>query len=401
MLDLQFDVTLGSFRAAINLSSARGETTVILGESGSGKTTVLRVLAGLLTPQEGSFRLDDDVYLDTANGVEIPAQDRPIGYVFQDYALFPHLSVYDNIAFGLKMQRIRKTEIRQRVAQALTQAHLVGYDDRRPRELSGGQQQRVAIARALALRPRLLLLDESLSALDIQTRRQVVRELRQILSELQLTTVMVSHQYSDALNLANHIMVLEGGTVIQEGSHLDLLRHPRSSYIAEMTGVNRFEGTILRYDANSGTCRVLIIGDDDFRLEIDGVEGDASDADPRLSVGATATVVIHPRNITLSATVPDAASGNVISCVVSQMTPISANLSAVRDQIEGLFRVDAIIDPHLPMLTADITLDSSSHDWLSEGTTLLADIDPRDVLVFADQPGLHASPLPSELPVGR
>ena len=181
MLDLHFDVTLGSFRAAIDLSTPSGETTVVLGESGSGKTTVLRVLAGLLSPQKGLLVLDDDVYLDTDKGIAVPTQDRPIGYVFQDYALFPHLSVYDNIAFGLKMQRIPKGEVRQRVAQALTQAHLVGYDDRRPRELSGGQQQRVAIARALALRPRLLLLDESLSALDIQTRHQVVRELREIL----------------------------------------------------------------------------------------------------------------------------------------------------------------------------------------------------------------------------
>ena len=304
MLDLHFDVTLGSFRAAINLSTPSGETTVVLGESGSGKTTVLRVLAGLLSPQQGLLVLDDDVYLDTDKGIAVPTQDRPIGYVFQDYALFPHLSVYDNIAFGLKMQRMPKTEVRQRVAQALTQAHLVGYDDRRPRELSGGQQQRVAIARALALRPRLLLLDESLSALDIQTRHQVVRELREILADLGLTSVMVSHQYSDALNLAHHIMVLERGLVIQEGTHLDLLQHPRSSYIAELTGVNRFEGTIV------ATTTPPALGGFGSRqgavamIEVEGVRGIGSDRDDGLSVGAPAIVVVHPRNVQLGATIP-------------------------------------------------------------------------------------------------
>jgi molybdate transport system ATP-binding protein len=382
VLDLYFDVTLGSFRAAVKLRTGSGETTVILGESGSGKTTVLRVLAGLLSPQQGSFVLDDDVYLDTAKGVEVPAQDRPIGYVFQDYALFPHLSVYDNIAFGLKMQRISKSEIRSRVAQALAQAHLVGYDDRRPRELSGGQQQRVAIARALALRPRLLLLDESLSDLDIQTRRQVVRELREILEELHLTTVMVSHQYSDALNLAHHIMVLEGGMVIQEGTHIDLLRHPKSSYIAEMTGVNRLEGLISAWDRTSGVCRMSLPRGDGTEIVIDGCSGFVPDSGPRLSVGQRATAVIHPRHVTLSPDRATTAGGNTVSCVISQVTPVSANLSAAGNQMEGLMRVVALIDHSLPTLTADVAIDSSTQDPLPEGATVNACFDQRDVMVF-------------------
>jgi molybdate transport system ATP-binding protein len=386
VLALDFDVTLGSFRAAVKLRSGIGETTVILGESGSGKTTVLRVLAGLLSPQQGSFVLDDQVYLDTGTRVEVPVQNRPIGYVFQDYALFPHLSVYDNIAFGLKMQRVAKNEIRTRVAQALAQAHLVGYDDRRPRELSGGQQQRVAIARALALRPRLLLLDESLSALDIQTRRQVVRELRDILSELQLTTVMVSHQYSDALNLAHHIMVLEGGRVIQEGNHLDLLRHPKSSYIAEMTGVNRLTGTIMRHDRDSGFTRFGVPGDHETRLEIDGSDGRVPEDSGQLAVGDRAIAVIHPRNVRLSTHPPTAFSNSPISCVVSQVTPVSTSLSTVADRMEGLLRVVTVIDPGLPTLTADITVDSSTELPYSEGTTVYASIEPSDVTVFPDEP---------------
>jgi molybdate transport system ATP-binding protein len=400
MLNLDFDVTLGSFRAAVKLTSESGETTVILGESGSGKTTVLRVLAGLLSPQHGSFVLNEEVYLDTATRIEVPAQDRPVGYVFQDYALFPHLSVYDNIAFGLKMQRVAKKQIRQRVAQALAQAHLVGYDDRRPRELSGGQQQRVAIARALALRPRLLLLDESLSALDIQTRRQVVRELRDILSELQLTTVMVSHQYSDALNLAHHIMVLEGGRVIQEGTHLDLLRHPKSSYIAEMTGVNRFEGSIVRYDPDSGSCRFALAGDQETRLEIEGSDGLGPRPRERLAVGDRAIAVIHPRHVKLSIHPPTALSHAPISCVVSQVTPVSASLSAKNDRMEGLVRVVMVIDPRLPTLTADITVDPAidlPYPY-SEGTTVYATVEPGDVTVFPDEPARQVAEPPESSP---
>jgi molybdate transport system ATP-binding protein len=391
VLDLHFDVTLGSFRAAIDLSTPSGETTVVLGESGSGKTTVLRVLAGLLSPQKGFLVLDDDVYLDTDKGIAVPTQDRPIGYVFQDYALFPHLSVYDNIAFGLKMQRIPKGEVRQRVAQALTQAHLVGYDDRRPRELSGGQQQRVAIARALALRPRLLLLDESLSALDIQTRHQVVRELREILADLGLTSVMVSHQYSDALNLAHHIMVLERGLVIQEGTHLDLLQHPRSSYIAELTGVNRFEGTIVRYDGATGTCRVRLSTENSGYVEVDGVHGLGSDRGDGLSVGAAAIVVVHPRNVQLCSTIPSLQADNVVPCVVSQVTPVSASLSAAGPRMEGLLRAVTLVDPLLPTLTADMTVDVSSHVTFSEGDQVSACFSPRDVSVFANEIRTHSS----------
>jgi molybdate transport system ATP-binding protein len=389
MLNLHFDVTLGTFRAAVNLSTGSGGTTVILGESGSGKTTVLRILAGQLAPQQGSFVLDDEVYLDTAKGIAVPTQDRPIGYVFQDYALFPHMSVYDNIAFGLKMQRFHKAEIRTRVAQALTQAHLVGYDDRRPRELSGGQQQRVAIARALALRPRLLLLDESLSALDIQTRRQVVRELREVLEDLGLTTVMVSHQYSDALNLAHHILVLERGLVIQEGTHLDLLQHPRSSYIAEMTGVNRFEGTILRYDDAAGICRVRLSTGDSGNLEIEGVRGLGSDGSTDLFAGAPVIAVVHPRNVVFCPNSPRVRDENAVPCVVSQVTPLSASVSTASDRMEGLLRVVALIDPVLPTLTADMTVDSSSQWKLSDGDHVTACFSPRDVRVYVNDPPTH------------
>jgi molybdate transport system ATP-binding protein len=231
LLEVEFEAQLGSFHIEMGFEAAPGKTTVLLGESGSGKSTVLKFISGLLTAKHGLLIIDDELYVDTTEGFSIPAEERPVGFVFQDYVLFPHLSVFDNVAFGLKMQKIDKKVIEQRVGEALEQVHLVGHNDRHPKELSGGQQQRVAIARALALSPQLLLLDESLSALDIQTRHEVARELREILLRLKLTTVMVSHQYTDALNFADHIIVLEQGKVIQAGDHLDLLRHPHSAYV--------------------------------------------------------------------------------------------------------------------------------------------------------------------------
>ena len=157
MLEARFAKSFGSFSLDVEFGSESGRTTVILGESGSGKSMVLKMLSGLLAPDDGFFALDGRTYVDTARKVRVPPQERPVGYVFQDYVLFPHLSVVDNVGFGLRMQRVPKAEIRERVAEALAQVHLVGYDDRRPAQLSGGQQQRVAIARALALRPALLL----------------------------------------------------------------------------------------------------------------------------------------------------------------------------------------------------------------------------------------------------
>ena len=249
--------------------------------------------------------IDDELYVDTSKKFSIPAEERPIGYVFQDYVLFPHLSVVDNVAFGLRMQNMTDEEVDQRVAEALEQVHLVGYDDRHPKELSGGQQQRVAIARALALQPQLLLLDESLSALDIQTRHEVARELREILLRLKLTTVMVSHQYSDALNFADHIIVLEQGRVIQEGAHLDLLRHPRSvlhrgdGRREQVRGHRRLgrraRGHLSRLAARRRSAVV----------EIEAAPGDPLDR------GSEVSVILHPRRVTLHAADPASVTANV------------------------------------------------------------------------------------------
>lgn len=381
-LDLRFTTTLGSFHADIALSSELGETTVVLGESGSGKTTVLRVLAGLLSPDDGRFKLDDTVYLDTGVGVEVPPEQREIGYVFQDYALFPHLSVRDNVGFGLRMQRVPRKEARQRIAEALEQVHLVGYDERRPGQLSGGQQQRVAIARALVLRPRLLLLDESLSALDIQTRRQVVRELRELLAELNLTTVMVSHQYSDALALAHRIVVLEQGRVVQQGNHVDLLRAPMSAYVAELVGVNRLSGTCLAVERD--LCRVAVQPDGGgAALELLGALGPGADS---LLPGDTAVVVVHPRDIILGGHPPAATRPNTLRGTVAQAMPVSVRPAAQPGRVDGLIRVGVTVGHET--VTADVSTDTVQDSSLAKDATVCLSFAPESATVLPRPPDL-------------
>ncbi|HXX77934.1 MAG TPA: ATP-binding cassette domain-containing protein, partial [Ktedonobacteraceae bacterium] len=319
---------------------------------------------------KGHFVLDDEIYVDTKQHIDVPPQERPIGFVFQDYVLFPHLSVFDNVAFGLRMQGTHKKEMRQRVGEALEQVHLVGYDERRPKQLSGGQQQRVAIARALAMKPQLLLLDESLSALDIQTRREVEQELRQILSRLQLTTVMVSHQYIDALLFGNQIIVLDNGKVIQQGKHLDLLLHPQSSYIAEMVGVNLFKGRVVSTDA-SMLHTIALSNGNEKGLEVIAI----SQEDPHttlLTPQQEVSVVVDPRSITLHQSKPESSARNVFAGQIIQIVPVSAAFSEADKKMEGLMRVSMSIDPSLPPLTADITVSSSNQMDLSPGKEIYA-----------------------------
>jgi molybdate transport system ATP-binding protein len=355
MLDAQFDKLLGSFHLDMRFSSESGKTTVILGESGCGKSTVLRLLAGLLHPDKGHFVLDDEVYVDTKQHIDVPPQERPVGFVFQDYVLFPHLSVFDNVAFGLRMQGAHKKEIEQRVGEALEQVHLVGYDNRRPKQLSGGQQQRVAIARAL-------------SALDIQTRREVEQELRQILSRLQLTTVMVSHQYIDALLFGHQIIVLDKGKVIQQGKHLDLLLQPHSSYIAEMVGVNLLQGRVVSTDA-SGVHTITLPTSNGEKLEVIAVTQDDTTT---LRPGQEISVVVDPRSITLHQSRPESSARNVFRGEIIQNVPVSAAFSEADKKMEGLMRVSMFIDPSLPPLTADITVSSSTQMDLSQGKMIYA-----------------------------
>jgi molybdate transport system ATP-binding protein len=213
--------------------------TVLFGPSGAGKSTALRCLAGLDRPERGVIRFGDEIWLDAARGIFLPPQRRRIGYLFQDYALFPHLRVAQNIGYGLR--KVAAPERRQRIEEITALLGLVGLEDHYPRQLSGGQQQRVALARALVCRPRLLLLDEPLSALDAPTREHLRRQLRDWLVELRISTILVTHDRIEALALGDHVVVLDAGQVRQSGSVQQVFSAPVDVAVARIVGVDTIE----------------------------------------------------------------------------------------------------------------------------------------------------------------
>jgi molybdate transport system ATP-binding protein len=218
---------------------------VLFGPSGAGKSLTLQLLAGLLRPDRGRVVLDGQVLLDTAAGIHVPPQRRRVGYVFQGYALFPHLTVAENVGFGLR-DRPRE-ERRGRTTEVLERLGLAGLERRYPRELSGGQRQRVALGRALAVDPALLLLDEPLSALDLPLRRALRDELRQTLAAWDRAAVLVTHDFTEAYRLGDRIVVYEGGRVIQQAARTELLWQPASEAVARVMGLrNVLEGTVVK-----------------------------------------------------------------------------------------------------------------------------------------------------------
>ncbi|MFF3366592.1 ABC transporter ATP-binding protein [Streptomyces misionensis] len=235
-LDARLVVDRGSFRLDMALTAAPGDVVALLGPNGAGKTTALRVLAGLVPLTEGRLRLDG-VPLE-----RVPPESRPVGVVFQDYLLFPHLSALDNVAFGPRCQGLGKAEARAVAAAWLERMGLAEHAGAKPRRLSGGQAQRVALARALATRPRLLLLDEPLAALDARTRLEVRAQLRHHLAEFEAVAVLVTHDPLDAMVLADRLVVVEHGRVVQKGAPADIARRPRTDYIARLVGLNLYQG---------------------------------------------------------------------------------------------------------------------------------------------------------------
>ncbi|MBA2889136.1 ABC transporter ATP-binding protein [Nonomuraea soli] len=229
-------VTRPAFTLDIELDVAPGEVVALLGPNGAGKTTALRALAGLIPLTRGEIVLDGQA-IHTR-----PAEQRPIGMVFQDYLLFPHLSALDNVAFGPRCRGVSKTEARRTAAALLEQVGLAGHASSRPRRLSGGQAQRVAVARALAVRPALLLLDEPLAALDAHTRLEVRSQLRRHLAGFEGATVLVTHDPLDAMVLADRLVVVENGSVVQQGVPAEVARRPRTDYVARLVGLNLYRG---------------------------------------------------------------------------------------------------------------------------------------------------------------
>lgn len=217
-----------------------GETICLLGASGSGKSTLLRIIAGLEDPNSGFISFNNIDLTST------PPHLRDFGLVFQDYALFPHLNVNENVAFGLKMRRLPQSEITQRVADSLEMVNLSGFGNRRVTDLSGGEQQRVALARALATRPRLLMFDEPLGALDRTLREDLLNELRSILHHTQIPAIYVTHDQEEAFTIADRVLILHNGEIVREGTPADVWANPGSAFVAVFLGLgNVMEGTVI------------------------------------------------------------------------------------------------------------------------------------------------------------
>ena len=231
----------GDFHALqdVSVSLARGKLTALLGPSGGGKSTLLRIIAGLETPDSGR------IYIDGQDMTDVPARRRGIGFVFQHYAAFPHMTVWDNVAFGLKVARTDKAATRRRVDELLDLVHLDGLARRYPSELSGGQRQRMALARALAVEPKLLLLDEPFGALDVKVREELRAWLRQLHEQVNATTVFVTHDQEEAMELADQIVLINHGRVEQVGPPEELYDRPASPFVMSFLGATTQLGDVL------------------------------------------------------------------------------------------------------------------------------------------------------------
>jgi molybdate transport system ATP-binding protein len=338
----------GSFTLDVGFQAAAGSTTVLVGESGAGKTSVLKLLAGLDRLDEGWVRLDENYYADVGSGLHVPAWQREIGYVAQDYALFPHLSAADNVEFGLRASGVSRREARTRVSDVLELVGMASLERRMPNQLSGGQQQRIALARALVLNPRLLLLDEPLSSLDLQTRRLVRVELRELLKRLPCITVYVTHSPVEALLFGSQIVVLDGGRVTQAGSRQELLRYPRSPFVAELVGTNLFVGRPHSSVAEPPPGPTIRTAEGLVTVtETSGL--------------GTVYLTVNPREITLSRERPQSSAQNVFEGEVREIIPEAPAGDRVR-----------VVLSTRPALVAEVTREGLAGLSLSEGARVYA-----------------------------
>ena len=288
MLKADIQLRLGTLDLDVALDATPGEVVALLGPNGAGKTTFLRAIAALVPSDRAKVVLDGVVLEDSATGVRVPTERRPIGIVFQQHLLFPHLSVLENVAFGL---RARQRPDAHAAAMAwLERVGLGAYANARPAALSGGEAQRVALARALAIDPRLLLLDEPLSALDATSRVEVRRELRRHLASFEGARLLVTHDPLEAAALADRLVILEGGRVVQSGPVDEVTRHPRTPFVADLVGVN-----LLRGRADRG---VVALEGGQQLTALDAGNGDVF-------------AVIHPRSVAIHRTHPEGTPRNV------------------------------------------------------------------------------------------
>jgi ABC-type sulfate/molybdate transport systems ATPase subunit len=330
-LRVDFTHPLRSFVAELELTVAQGSTLALVGPSGAGKTTVLRVVSGLLRPQRGTVTLGDETWLDSERGVFAPPERRRVGYLFQEYALFPHLDVAANIAFGA-----RRRELVGELLERLGIAHLAGA---RPRDLSGGERQRAALARSLAREPGVLLLDEPLSALDAHTKAAVRLELNELLRELELPTIIVSHDFEDAAALADSVGVIVDGRVLQTGSAGELVAAPADPFVATFTGANLLQGSAV--GSVDGVTEVL--------LDSGLTAWSADRASGRVSL------VVYPWDVSLARESPGGSALNHLRGPIASIVPLGDRLRV---------RVGPIV--------AEVTAASAHRLELREGEVVVA-----------------------------
>mgnify|MGYP000365959716 FL=1 len=277
----------------ICLTVARGEFVTLLGSSGCGKTTTLRIIAGLEQTDSGS------VWINGQDVTKLPPDKRDVNTVFQNYALFPHMNVAENIGYGLKLRKVPRGEIKKKVAQMLELVQLEGYEKRKPSELSGGQKQRVAIARALVNNPKVLLLDEPLGALDLQLRRAMQIELKHLQKKLGITFIYITHDQEEAINMSDRIAVMKDGRIEQIGTPDEIYNHPKTSYVATFVG----NANILHGVAESiqGENAIVKIGNDRVIVKLETSQQNTEDTGVKqyLSAGEKVTLAVRSENILL------------------------------------------------------------------------------------------------------
>ena len=375
----------------ISLKISKGEFITLLGSSGCGKTTTLRIIAGLEQPDAGS------VWLDGREVTGLEPNQRNVNTVFQNYALFPHMNVAENIGYGLKLKKVPKSEIRKKVSQMLELVQLEGYEKRKPSELSGGQKQRVAIARALVNNPEVLLLDEPLGALDLQLRRAMQIELKHLQKKLGITFIYITHDQEEAINMSDRIAVMKDGRIEQIGTPDEIYNHPKTSYVATFVG----NANILHGAAESiqGENAIVKIGNDRVIVKLETSQQNTEDTGGKqyLSVGEKVTLAVRSENILLQETVVIGDTGtdyrDAVDISVADGSLDAHNKNSVsglqatvteKNFAGGQLRVTLKLSDGTQLIASRYGIDAS----VAEGQTVRCSFLPTDA-VLVDREDIH------------
>ena len=372
----------------ISLEISKGEFITLLGSSGCGKTTTLRIIAGLEQPDAGS------VWLDGREVTGLEPNQRDVNTVFQNYALFPHMNVAENIGYGLKLKKVPKSEIRKKVSQMLELVQLEGYEKRKPSELSGGQKQRVAIARALVYNPKVLLLDEPLGALDLQLRRAMQIELKHLQKKLGITFIYITHDQEEAINMSDRIAVMRDGRIEQIGTPDEIYNHPKTSYVATFVG----NANILHGVAESiqGENAIVKIGNDKVIVKLETSQQNTG-AKQHLTAGENVTLAVRSENILLqeAAAIGDTGTDNGATVDISvsgggldahNKNSVSGLQATVTEKnfAGGQLRVTLKLSDGTQLIASRYGIDAS----VAEGQTVRCSFLPTDA-VLVDREDIH------------